>query len=129
MPMYGNAGAWIFLPFAVISIMSPRSMPSSVAVSGWISTHELQQIFETGSGSSWSHGLFAPRPSPSTGDGYVTKKYLPWVLPIGFARRADAGAGAAAMVRAATVPDAIPLGSAAANAVGPPGKRLINHAR
>ena len=28
-------------------------------------------IFVTGSGISCSHGLFAPRPSPSAGDGYT----------------------------------------------------------
>src|SRR5262245_55201660 len=100
-------------------------MPSRLAVSGWISTHELQAIFETGSGSSCSHGLFAPRPSPSVGDGYVTRKKSPWE-----AGAVTRGAGAAAaMVRAGSVPAARPFGSAAANAVAPPGNDAITHDR
>ena len=35
----------------------------SAAVSGWISTHEFHTALVVGSGSSWSQGLFAPRPS------------------------------------------------------------------
>ena len=67
-------GNWISgartVPFAVFtSRMSPRSMFSRCAVSGCSSTHELQQILLTGSGSSCNQGLFAPRPSPSAGDG------------------------------------------------------------
>src|SRR5262249_61333679 len=105
--------------------MSPRSMPRRFAVSGWISTHELQQILETGSGSSCSHGLFAPRPSPRVGDGNVTRKNSP--CEAGAAMR---GAGAAAaMVRAGRVPEARPFGRAAAKAVGAPGDEAITHHR
>src|SRR5882724_2095694 len=49
--------------------MSPLASCAFAAVSGWTSTHACQVIFETGSGSSWSHGLFAPRPSSSAIDG------------------------------------------------------------
>ena len=42
------------------TMVSPSAMPSFAAVCGWISTHELQSTFVTGSGSSISHGLFAP---------------------------------------------------------------------
>jgi hypothetical protein len=48
---------------------SPSAIPSRFAVAGWISTHDCQLIFVTGSESSWSHGLFAPRPSPRSDDG------------------------------------------------------------
>src|SRR5512143_2779945 len=95
--------------------MSPRSMPSRCAVSGWISTHELQRILVTGSGSSCNHGLFAPRPSPSTGDGYVTRKKSPDVAAGGIC---IAGVGAAALAaRGATEPAVIPFANAA-DAVG-----------
>src|SRR5258705_10548294 len=57
--------------------MSPRSIPSFAAVAGCSSTHELHSTFVTGSGSSWSQGLFAPRPSPRVGEGYVTRKKSP----------------------------------------------------
>src|SRR5512147_2420911 len=98
--------------------MSPRSMFSRCAVSGCNSTHELQQILVTGSGSSCSQGLFAPRPSPSAADGYVIRNRSPWALAIGAALAADEGA--AAIVRAGSEPFASALGSAAAKAVGPP---------
>ena len=51
----------------------------------------------------------------------------PCVPAIGAALGADDGA--AAIVRAGSVPLAIALGSAAANAVGPPGKFAINQVR
>src|SRR6185295_8113123 len=78
--------------------MSPRSTPSRAAVSGWISTQELHSTLVTGSGSSCSHGLLAPRPSPSVGDGYVTRKKSP--LCAGAV--AESGAAAAVCVVDAT---------------------------
>src|SRR6185436_1803527 len=126
MPMYGNTGARTVPAAVLTSTMSPRSTSRRAAVSGCISTHELQQIFETGSGSSCNHGLFAPRPSPNTADGYVMSVRSPWLLAIdvGFA----AGA-AAASVRPGNEPFAMPFGSAAANAGGPPGNVDISHER
>src|SRR4051812_21807353 len=106
MPRYGSAGART-LPVAVFtSRMSPRSTPIFAAVSGCSSTHELQRILVTGSGSSCSHGLFAPRPSPTTGDGYTTSLYSP-AVPDAVAGVA-AGAGAAPTARAATEPGISP---------------------
>src|SRR4051812_41542840 len=102
-------------------------MPRRWAVSGWISTHELHEILLTGSGSSSNHGLFAPRPSPSVGDGYVTRKKSPWVDAIDVDLGAEAGL--AASVRAAKEPAAMPLGSAFATPCAPPGKPAINQVR
>src|SRR5688500_64771 len=98
-------------------------MPSRVAVSGWISTHELQSTLVTGSGSSWSHGLLAPRPSPSVGDGYVTRKKSPVVCAAGAAGGWALGAGVAA--RGAIEPLVSPRASAADMVCGfpPPGRR------
>src|SRR5687768_11857792 len=100
--------------------MSPRLIPRRPAVSGWISTHELQSTFETGSGSSCSHGLFAPRPSPSVGERYVTR----WKSPV--LAVVVAGTGGTAVVaagRAAIEPLMIPFASAAASVcvLPPPG--------
>src|SRR5213592_754320 len=53
----------------VRSRMSPLASCHLAAVSGWTSTQACQVIFETGSGSSWSHGLLAPRPSCSATEG------------------------------------------------------------
>src|SRR5207249_4915764 len=49
--------------------MSPFASCHFAAVSGCTSTHACQVIFETGSGSSCSHGLLAPRPSCNASDG------------------------------------------------------------
>src|SRR2546422_7850236 len=58
------------------SRMSPFASCHLAAVSGWSSTHACQVIFDTGSGSSCSHGLFAPRPSWSASDGNTTSGSL-----------------------------------------------------
>src|ERR1041385_7497103 len=105
--------------------MAPRSIPNRCAVSGWISTHELQQILVTGSGSSRSHGLFAPRPSPRSADGYVTTKKSP-VPPIGVLGPAATAAGA---VRAVRVAVEMPFGRAAASAGAPPAKFATSQER
>src|SRR2546421_9667072 len=54
--------------------MSPLASCDFAAVSGCTSTHPCHVIFDTGSGSSCSHGLFAPRPSCSPIDGKTMSK-------------------------------------------------------
>jgi len=57
-------------PYGDVSrTMSPLATCHFPAVSGLTSTQPCQLIFETGSGSSCSHGLLAPRPSCSAGCG------------------------------------------------------------
>ncbi len=54
--------------------MSPFASCHFAAVSGWTSTHACHVIFETGSGSSCNHGLFAPRPSCSASEGKMISR-------------------------------------------------------
>ena len=52
--------ACVFAEPVVTVTWSPGWMPSRAAVSGWISTHDCQASFVTGSASSCSQGLLAP---------------------------------------------------------------------
>src|SRR3954470_12575968 len=100
-------------PDAVLtSTMSPRSTPSLAAVSGCISTHELQTTFVTGSGSSCNHGLLAPRPSPSVGDGYVMRKNDSPERCVAFAATRPAVDIGPLLGRACAVPAIMPVWSA-----------------
>src|SRR5207249_11018846 len=66
----------------VSSRMSPLASCDFAAVSGCTSTHPCQVILDTGSGSSWSHGLFAPRPSCRAIDGKTISTYFSDTPPV-----------------------------------------------
>src|SRR5687767_12202786 len=106
-PRYGKAGA-VIAPAVVVTVTwSPAAISSRRAVSGWISTQDCQAILLTGSGSSCSHGLLAPRPSPNVGDRYTTTSMSPVCAASAGAETLVGGSGKDA-VRGAAVPAMIP---------------------
>ncbi len=77
-PPRGHAGTSI-LPLGVsIASRSPgRDARATRRHRVLISAHDCQVIFVIGSGVSWSSGRFAPRPSPSIGDGTASSTKPP----------------------------------------------------
>src|SRR5439155_17252515 len=72
-----HTGAFTAPKADLSSRKSPVARLQRAAVSGCTSTQPCHAILETGSGSSCSQGLLAPRPSCSTGCGNTTTVAFP----------------------------------------------------
>src|SRR6188474_462516 len=113
-------------PAAVVTVTwSLAPTPSRAAAEGCSSTQVCHAILLTGSGNSCSHGLFAPAPTPSAGDGCTTRKNSPSPeIACAFV-----GNAADVVVRARTEPWPSPFPAASVKALRPAGYRDMRKSR